>query len=259
MLVLTLLTTPVTVVLDMVGMTVQTTWMYVATRLPVRMVEHVPTPVPMAITASAYQATQELTVTCQMVCKRQSISYVCTYSCPCFLSMCVIMGSRIPRQKRLCMCSIHVHVCTYLLCISHVYICLHNVLNLCPVACFNLIGIQRPCMKMYFLYIDLCVGDPCENGGGCLTQATEYVCICAEGYDGETCELDIDVCGHIQPCRNNATCLNTGPNTHQCLCQDGFSGRQCELEIATNKGSGEFVCFHSQMSTSLHTLSLASM
>ena len=86
------------------------------------------------------------------------------------------------------------------------------------------------------------MGNPCDNGGSCLTNGpAEYVCMCAEGYDGKMCQFDVDVCGHIQPCRHNATCLNTGPNTYECLCQDGFSGRQCELQIATNQGSGEFV------------------
>lgn len=71
-LVLTLLTISVNVVMDMVVVTVRMTWMYVDTCLPVKMVGRVPTLqlVPMAITASAYQATVGLTVTCQMVCTR---------------------------------------------------------------------------------------------------------------------------------------------------------------------------------------------
>ena len=66
-LVLTPSTISVSVVMDMAGVTVRMSWTYVATCLPVKMVEHVPTLVPMVITASVYQATVGLTVTCQMV------------------------------------------------------------------------------------------------------------------------------------------------------------------------------------------------
>ena len=56
-------------------------------------------------------------------------------------------------------------------------------------------------------------------------------CICDEGYTGEFCNMDIDVCGHQQPCAVGSTCANTGPDQYLCSCAAGFTGQNCDTEI----------------------------
>ena len=56
-------------------------------------------------------------------------------------------------------------------------------------------------------------------------------CICDEGYTGESCDVDIDVCGHQQPCAMGSTCTNTGPEQYVCSCAAGFTGQNCDTEI----------------------------
>lgn len=58
---------------------------------------------------------------------------------------------------------------------------------------------------------DGCASDPCENGGGCTSlDDGAFSCQCLEGFDGPTCETDIDECRtNSNICLNGATCINT--------------------------------------------------
>ena len=72
------------------------------------------------------------------------------------------------------------------------------------------------------------MSEPCSNGATCrVIGLSEYMCMCATGYDGGNCEDDIDVCEHTKPCMNNGTCHNTGPNAYECHCQEGYTGSDC--------------------------------
>lgn len=41
---------------------------------------------------------------------------------------------------------------------------------------------------------------------------------------------DLNYCTHHKPCRNGATCSNTGQGSYTCACRPGFSGATCETE-----------------------------
>lgn len=49
---------------------------------------------------------------------------------------------------------------------------------------------------------------PCDNGGRCvLNNASSYTCVCAPGWSGPNCRLDVNDC--VQHwCRNGATCVD---------------------------------------------------
>ena len=39
----------------------------------------------------------------------------------------------------------------------------------------------------YFLDIDDCHSDPCENGATCTDAVNDYTCACMTGYYGKSC------------------------------------------------------------------------
>lgn len=42
---------------------------------------------------------------------------------------------------------------------------------------------------------------------------------------------DLNYCTHHRPCRNGATCTNTGQGSYTCSCRPGFTGATCEDEV----------------------------
>ena len=50
-----------------------------------------------------------------------------------------------------------------------------------------------------------CNSNPCRNGALCLENQEGFSCQCQLGYDGRTCEEDIDDCWPA-PCQNGGTC-----------------------------------------------------
>ena len=50
-----------------------------------------------------------------------------------------------------------------------------------------------------------CNSNPCRNGATCLENQEGFSCQCQLGYDGRTCEEDIDDCWP-PPCQNGGTC-----------------------------------------------------
>ena len=81
----------------------------------------------------------------------------------------------------------------------------------------------------------VCSSNPCQNGATCFdvnNPATQggintFVCTCAAGYSGTTCQTVIDTCAS-QPCLNGATCTAT-VNLYTCNCSLGWYGQQCQL------------------------------
>ncbi|XP_051735859.1 basement membrane-specific heparan sulfate proteoglycan core protein isoform X14 [Ctenopharyngodon idella] len=69
-----------------------------------------------------------------------------------------------------------------------------------------------------------CDRRPCLHGGTCMPSAEyEYQCLCAEGYEGDRCEIVRDTCRDSSQCQNGGSCAN-----NQCVCLAGYTGRHCE-------------------------------
>ena len=52
-------------------------------------------------------------------------------------------------------------------------------------------------------------------------------CICLDGWTGELCNKDLRMC-RLAPCKNGATCSNSGPDAYTCTCIPGYTGLNCE-------------------------------
>lgn len=48
-------------------------------------------------------------------------------------------------------------------------------------------------------------------------------CTCADGFEGENCEVNVDDC-EDNDCENNSTCVD-GINNYTCLCPPEYTGR----------------------------------
>nr|XP_022902897.1 sushi, von Willebrand factor type A, EGF and pentraxin domain-containing protein 1-like isoform X2 [Onthophagus taurus] len=68
----------------------------------------------------------------------------------------------------------------------------------------------------------------CENGGTCLHDDQDEICVCKDRFTGKLCNQKIsDYCTNsFKICENNSTCINEG-NSVRCICQPGFIGRRC--------------------------------
>ncbi|XP_044023835.1 delta-like protein 4 [Siniperca chuatsi] len=78
------------------------------------------------------------------------------------------------------------------------------------------------------LFCDVCKLHPsCKHG----TCKERWDCICKEGWGGIYCDQDLNYCTHHKPCRNGATCMNTGQGSYTCTCLPGFTGVNCDLEV----------------------------
>ncbi|XP_078419050.1 delta-like protein 4 [Cetorhinus maximus] len=75
--------------------------------------------------------------------------------------------------------------------------------------------------------------DDCMHYPGCLhgTCQQPFQCTCKEGWGGLFCNQDLNYCTHNKPCRNNATCTNTGQGSYTCTCQPGYTGKNCQSAI----------------------------
>lgn len=69
--------------------------------------------------------------------------------------------------------------------------------------------------------IDECASLPCKNNGTCYDGMNSFVCECAEGFTGTTCENDVDECSKTPPpCRNYVSCENL-IGSFKCNCISG--------------------------------------
>ena len=74
-----------------------------------------------------------------------------------------------------------------------------------------------------------CFSTPCQNGGTCTDGINRFTCACLAGYNGTTCENNINECAS-SPCQNGGTC-NDAVNGYTCDCEDGYNGTLCENDI----------------------------
>ncbi|XP_019640040.1 PREDICTED: fibropellin-1-like, partial [Branchiostoma belcheri] len=77
------------------------------------------------------------------------------------------------------------------------------------------------------LDIGECLSDPCQNGATCVDRTNYYICVCAPGWEGTHCEININECAS-GPCKNNATC-HDWVNYYTCSCTSGWEGTHCEI------------------------------
>ncbi|KAI8514268.1 hypothetical protein Bbelb_085920 [Branchiostoma belcheri] len=78
--------------------------------------------------------------------------------------------------------------------------------------------------------LTLCGQNICQNGGICTSCFGDSAafCDCPDGFDGKTCEINIDECGS-NPCLNGGSC-HDDVNSYHCVCPTGFQGDQCESD-----------------------------
>ncbi|XP_041369439.1 protein crumbs-like isoform X2 [Gigantopelta aegis] len=69
----------------------------------------------------------------------------------------------------------------------------------------------------------------CSNGGTCVDRMLSFHCICAPGFTGPRCTINIDEC-ESSPCHHDGTC-HDGINGYNCSCIPGISGANCEVNI----------------------------
>ncbi|KAM8893579.1 lactadherin-like isoform 1-T1 [Spinachia spinachia] len=87
---------------------------------------------------------------------------------------------------------------------------------------------------------DYCEVNVCHNGGTCVTGIGEdpFICICTDGFAGDTCNLtEIGPCSP-NPCKNDGSCKIIAPtrrgdvfNEYVCKCQPGFEGAHCQTNV----------------------------
>ncbi|XP_070849977.1 coagulation factor VIIi [Chaetodon trifascialis] len=79
---------------------------------------------------------------------------------------------------------------------------------------------------------DLCMPDPCQNNGTCVSMGTSVQCYCPEGFGGQYCETMVE---DLLKCLfQNGQCqhfCDGSGETGKCFCADGYKlgadGRQC--------------------------------
>ncbi|TNM90853.1 EGF-like repeat and discoidin I-like domain-containing protein 3 isoform X2 [Takifugu flavidus] len=101
---------------------------------------------------------------------------------------------------------------------------------------------------------DYCEVNHCHNGGTCVTGVGDdlFVCICADGFGGDTCNLTETGPCNPNPCNNDGQCEVVAPtrrgdvfNEYICRCQTGFEGVHCQInvnECATKPCNNGGVC-----------------
>ncbi|KAG7276873.1 hypothetical protein CRUP_008010, partial [Coryphaenoides rupestris] len=108
-----------------------------------------------------------------------------------------------------------------------------------------------------------CEVNLCHNGGTCVTGVGDdpFICICSDGFAGDTCNLTETGPCSPNPCRNDGSCEVISPTRrgdvfggYLCRCQPGFDGAHCQINVndcadqpCKNKGvcrdlEGDYTC-----------------
>eukprot|EP00058_Branchiostoma_floridae_P028490 XP_002613981.1 hypothetical protein BRAFLDRAFT_118457 [Branchiostoma floridae] len=77
--------------------------------------------------------------------------------------------------------------------------------------------------------LDYCQSSPCQNGGSCTMQGSEFICLCPAGFEGDMCDVNVDECASM-PCYSLATCLDRVAG-YECVCASGWTGERCDVNI----------------------------
>ncbi|KAM4592465.1 lactadherin-like isoform 1-T1 [Odontesthes bonariensis] len=116
---------------------------------------------------------------------------------------------------------------------------------------------------LYSVRGDYCEVNVCHNGATCVTGVGDdpFICICADGFGGDTCNLTETGPCSPNPCKSDGTCEVIAPtrrgdvfNEYVCRCQPGFEGVHCQINVndcakqpCTNGGTcrdldGDYTC-----------------
>lgn len=79
--------------------------------------------------------------------------------------------------------------------------------------------------------IDQCQDQPCHNGGTCESGPGWFRCVCAQGFSGPDCRINVNECSP-QPCLGGAKCID-GIGGFTCICPKGRRGSRCEIRKFT--------------------------
>ncbi|XP_060536860.1 cubilin [Cylas formicarius] len=97
------------------------------------------------------------------------------------------------------------------------------------------------------LSTDDCALNPCKNGGACRDLFNGFLCGCLDGWEGPTCEKDVNECARFAGtdlgCQNGATCVNR-PGTYECLCPDPWIGLHCTRKSSDCSSGSTDICGH---------------
>ena len=74
----------------------------------------------------------------------------------------------------------------------------------------------------------------CPNGGTCILDKGKFLCRCAFGYTGRSCETRL---ADVRPCLcfNGGSCLSD----NSCACAEGYTGTSCEKTISSDGDYGD--------------------
>ncbi|KAH0630536.1 hypothetical protein JD844_013647 [Phrynosoma platyrhinos] len=79
--------------------------------------------------------------------------------------------------------------------------------------------------------MDFCPANPCANGGTCVITYPVIVCQCRPGFEGHTCQYDVNECfGDTNPCLNGGQCINN-MGSFRCVCPPNSSGPLCQYRL----------------------------
>lgn len=116
---------------------------------------------------------------------------------------------------------------------------------------------------LYSVRGDYCKVNFCYNGATCVTGVGDdpFICICADGFAGDTCNLTETGPCSPNPCKNDGSCEVISPtrrgdvfNEYICKCRPGFEGVHCQINVndcvdqpCTNGGTcrdldGDYTC-----------------
>lgn len=77
---------------------------------------------------------------------------------------------------------------------------------------------RKVSMMLNFLTQDECSSNPCKHGARCQDLFNAFNCHCTSGWEGPTCEKDVNECaifaGTDLGCQNGASCVNK-PGTYE--------------------------------------------
>ena len=91
------------------------------------------------------------------------------------------------------------------------------------------------------------MNNTCQHGSTCKDLIDDYMCLCAPGYRGDRCEIDIDEC-ELNACKNGANCTDKVAD-YDCTCSTTknaqgqlFSGKNCTYELTICKPENNPKC-----------------